>query len=59
MVLSRNIRRDAIKTIDKRGKDISEDEKKALEDSIQEMTDDYVKQIDAIVKSKQTELTTV
>ncbi|EIE20361.1 ribosome recycling factor [Coccomyxa subellipsoidea C-169] len=58
-VALRNIRRDAIKTIDKRGKDISEDEKKALEDSIQEMTDDYVKQIDAIVKSKQTELTTV
>lgn len=55
----RNIRRDAIKAIDKKKGDISEDEQKALEEAVQELTDDYVKQIDAMVKSKQTELTTV
>lgn len=59
MVLYRNIRRDSIKTVDKLKKDISEDEQKALEDAIQELTDDYIKQIDSIIKSKQTELTTV
>jgi ribosome recycling factor len=59
MVFYRNIRRDSIKTVDKLKKDISEDEQKALEDAIQELTDDYIKQIDSIIKSKQTELTTV
>jgi ribosome recycling factor len=58
-VFYRNIRRDSIKTVDKLKKDISEDEQKALEDAIQELTDDYIKQIDSIIKSKQTELTTV
>ncbi|BDA50775.1 Ribosome-recycling factor [Coccomyxa sp. Obi] len=58
-VAIRNIRRDSIKAIDKKKGDISEDEQKALEEAIQELTDDYVKQIDAMVKSKQTELTTV
>ncbi len=55
----RNIRRDAIKAIDKKKGKISEDEQKALEEAVQELTDDYVKQIDTMVKSKQTELTTV
>ena len=59
MVFYRNIRRDSMKTVDKLKKDISEDEQKALEDAIQELTDDYIKQIDSIIKSKQTELTTV
>ena len=49
-----------MKTIDKLKKDgMSEDEQKALEESIQELTDDYVKQIDQLVKSKQDELTSV
>jgi ribosome recycling factor len=55
----RNIRRDCIKTLDKRKSEMSEDEVKAITDSIQELTDDYVKQIEKIVKSKQEELTTV
>ncbi len=59
VVHCRNIRRDCIKAIDKKKGDISEDEQKALEEAVQELTDDYVKQIDAMVKSKQTELTTV
>lgn len=59
MCAIRNIRRDAIKVIDKNKGDTSEDEQKALQDAIQELTDEYVKQIDTLVKSKQTELTTV
>ncbi len=56
----RNVRRDAMKTIDKLKKDgMSEDEQKTREESIQELTDDYVKQIDSLVKSKQDELTSV
>ncbi|CAL5229509.1 g12847 [Coccomyxa viridis] len=54
----RNIRRDCMKAVDKL-KDASEDEQKALEDAIQELTDDYVKQVDKLVKTKQDELTTV
>ena len=54
----RNIRRDCMKAVDKL-KDASEDEQKALEDAVQELTDDYVKQVDQLVKSKQDELTTV
>lgn len=55
----RNVRRDAIKLVDRLKGDVSEDEQKNLADAIQELTDDYVKQIDALVKSKQDELTTV
>lgn len=54
----RNVRREAMKQVDKHEKDgdISEDEKKSLADSIQELTDDYVKQIDKLAKAKQDEL---
>ena len=55
----RNVRRDAIKLVDKMKGDVSEDEQKSLSGAIQDLTDDYVKQIDAMVKSKQDELTTV
>lgn len=37
----------------------AEDQRKDLENSVQKMTDDYVKQIDALVKAKQEELTKV
>ena len=47
-----------MKAVDKL-KDASEDKQKALEDAIQELTDDYVKQVDKLVKTKQDELTTV
>ena len=57
-LVCRNIRRDCMKAVDKL-KDASEDEQKALEDAIQELTDDYVKQVDKLVKTKQDELTTV
>jgi len=57
----RNVRRESMKQLDKHEKDgdVSEDEKKAYEDSIQELTDDYVKQIDKLVKGKQDELSKV
>lgn len=47
-----------MKQVDKHEKDgdISEDEKKSLADSVQELTDDYVKQIDKLAKAKQDEL---
>ena len=54
----RNIRRDCMKAVDKL-KDASEDEQKVLEDAIQELTDEFVKQVDKLVKTKQDELTTV
>lgn len=37
----------------------AEDGRKDLENSVQKLTDDYVKQIDALIKSKQDELTKV
>ena len=55
----RNVRRDAIKVVDKMKGDVSEDEQKSLSAAIQDLTDDYVKQIEGMVKSKQDELTTV
>ncbi|DBB04477.1 TPA: hypothetical protein ACH3X1_012577 [Trebouxia sp. C0004] len=57
----RNVRREAMKQVDKHEKDgdISEDEKKSLADSIQELTDDYVKQIDKLAKAKQDELSKI
>jgi ribosome recycling factor len=55
----RNVRRDAMKQASKLEKDksISEDELADLEKAIQELTDDYVKQVDALAKAKSDELT--
>ena len=60
-VAIRNIRRDAIDHMKKLGKaeDISEDEIKDLEDSIQKMTDKYVAKIDKAVEEKTKEILTV
>ncbi|WPT11027.1 Ribosome-recycling factor [Picochlorum sp. SENEW3] len=60
-VAVRNIRRDAMKSIEKLEKDgdIGEDGRKNLEDVVQKLTDDYVKQIDALMKAKSDELTKV
>ena len=54
----RNARRESMKQLDKHEKDgdLSEDEKKALADTVQELTDDYVKQIETLAKAKQDEL---
>ena len=60
-VAVRNIRRDAIDHLKKMGKaeDISEDEIKDLEDSVQKLTDQNVAKIDAVVEAKSKEILTV
>lgn len=60
-VALRNVRRDAIKSYEKleKEKKISKDNAKDLADGIQKMTDDYVKQIDTLYKSKEKDLNTI
>ena len=60
-VAIRNIRRDAIDAIKKKGKEdgISEDEVKGYQDDVQKSTDKYVAKIDAAVEEKSKEILTV
>ena len=60
-VAVRNIRRDAIDAIKKKGKEdgISEDEIKDYEDDVQKSTDSYIKKIDAAIDEKSVEIMTV
>ena len=60
-VAIRNIRRDAIDYVKKLGKtdDVSEDEVKDLENSIQKLTDKYVANVDKAVDAKTKEILTV
>jgi len=60
-VAVRNVRRDAIKKLQKLGKDglISEDVQKDMEMDIQKMTDTCIQQIEELVATKEKELTTV
>lgn len=60
-VAIRNIRRDAMDAIKKKGKDdgVSEDEVKEYQDDVQKSTDDYVKKIDTEVENKSKEIMTV
>lgn len=56
----RNIRRDGNDAFKKLAKtDVSEDEIKQLEDSLQKQTDKYIKDIDALVDTKSKEIMTV
>lgn len=57
----RNIRRDAIDTVKKQAKnsEISEDEAKDLQDSIQKLTDKYVAKVDELLAEKEKDITTV
>lgn len=54
----RNIRRDANTHLKEllKDKDITEDEERRAEDSIQKLTDDHVHQVDELVKAKEEEL---
>lgn len=54
----RNIRRDAIQSVKDLHKDktMTDDELHHGEDEIQKLTDDFVKQVDAVVKAKEDEL---
>ena len=59
-VAVRNIRRDANDMLKKLGKtDVSEDEIAELEDSVQKMTDKFIKKVDAAVEVKSKEILTV
>lgn len=59
-VAIRNIRRDANDAFKKlKGTDVSEDEIKSLEDSIQKMTDKFIAEIDKAVEEKSKEVLTV
>ena len=56
----RNIRRDANDMLKKLGKtDVSEDEIAELEDSVQKMTDKFIKKVDEAVEVKSKEILTV
>ena len=57
-VAIRNIRRDANDTI-KKNKDVSEDTKKGLEEDIQKLTDEFIKKVDAIAKSKEKDIMSI
>lgn len=59
-VAVRNIRRDGNDFLKKLGKtDVSEDEIKQLEESLQKLTDKYIKDIDALMEVKSKEIMTV
>ena len=58
-VAIRNIRRDAIDSLKKLSKEISEDEIKELEDGAQKMTDKYITEVDKSVEDKTKEILTV
>ncbi len=60
-VAVRNIRRDANDSLKKLGKnsDVSEDEIKELEEKVQKMTDNFVKDIDKAIEEKSKEILTV
>ena len=57
-VAIRNIRRDAIDAIKKKGKEdgISEDEVKGYQDDVQKKTDEYIKKIDVEFEEKSNEI---
>ncbi len=54
----RNVRRDANETLkeDEKKKEISEDDRKRLEDEVQKMTDKYVADIDTATEAKEKEI---
>jgi ribosome recycling factor len=56
----RNVRRDAMEMLkdDEKKKDISEDERKRLEDDVQKLTDKHVADVDATAAQKEKEILT-
>ena len=57
-VALRNVRRDALKALEKLEKDkaISEDQLTAAKDAVQKLTDGFVKQVDDLAEAKNKEL---
>ncbi|HEY9644491.1 MAG TPA: ribosome recycling factor [Coleofasciculaceae cyanobacterium] len=60
-VAIRNIRRDAVDSVRKQEKssEISEDEARDLQDSIQKLTDKYTSKVDQLLAEKETDITTL
>jgi ribosome recycling factor len=60
-VAVRNVRRDAMKAIEKLEKDggVGEDGRKDLEAAVQKLTDEYVKAVEKLMKGKADELAKV
>lgn len=60
-VAVRNVRRDAMDELKKLKKDneITEDDQKNGEKKLQDITDDYIKQVDAITKKKEEEILSI
>ena len=56
----RNVRRDGMESLkeDEKKKEISEDERKRLEDEVQKLTDKYIADADAAAEAKETEILT-
>ncbi|WP_298302613.1 ribosome recycling factor [uncultured Erythrobacter sp.] len=59
-VAARNVRRDGMESLkaDEKAKEISEDERKRLEDEVQKLTDKHVADIDAAIEKKVQEILT-
>lgn len=59
-IAARNVRRDGMESLkaDEKAKDISEDERKRLEDEVQKMTDKHVADIDTAIEKKVQEILT-
>ena len=59
-VAIRNIRRDAVDVIKKAEKDagLSKDSSKEYQDSVQKITDEFIKKLDTMVKTKEKDLMT-
>ena len=60
-VAIRNVRRDAMETFkaQKKKSEITEDDLKDIEKELQKLTDDFVKEIDALMEKKEKELTEI
>lgn len=60
-VAVRNVRRDGMDELKKLEKDseISQDDQRRLQDTVQQLTDDYIKQIDDLLEHKESEINTV
>ncbi|MGR3692590.1 MAG: ribosome recycling factor [Sagittula sp.] len=55
-VAIRNVRRDSMDQIKKHKDDMSEDDAKLWESEVQELTDSYIKKVDAALENKQEEI---
>ncbi|MEM7774035.1 MAG: ribosome recycling factor [Pseudomonadota bacterium] len=60
-VAVRNVRRDGMEGLKKleKGGDISQDDQRKHQDDVQRLTDNFVKEIDQLLSSKETEINTV